>query len=252
MAPLYKRLSTEIATAAEQEILADGSTLPSECVLAEMPGLSRVTVRKATADLEAPSLVSKRRGAKTTITGRVPKPISDLIGFSESLAAKGISAGFEWIAKGIRCPSPLETFALGIQPEDEVVKLKRLRLADGDPVALETAVVPEIYLFTLELEHDSLYATLARHGSRPVHGVQRISASVMTALTAQRYRIRRRISQIRFLDSALLHPVCEVGRRRIVALRDELLGGPVGEQRLDFRTVLVQLAFAGAFRPSDR
>ena len=38
----------------------------------------------------------------------------------------------------------------------------------------------------------------------------------------------------------------------IVAFRDELLGGPVGEQRLDFRTVLVQLAFAGAFRPSDR
>ena len=71
-------------------------------------------------------------------------------------------------------------------------------------------------------------------------------------LTAQRYRIRRRISQLRFLDSALLHPICEVGRRRIVALRDELLGGPVGEQRLDFRTVLVQLAFSGAFRSSDR
>ena len=68
----------------------------------------------------------------------------------------------------------------------------------------------------------------------------------------QRYRIRRRISQLRFLDSALLQPVCEVGRRRFVALRDELLGGPVGEQRLDFRTVLVQLAFAGAFRSSDR
>ena len=71
-------------------------------------------------------------------------------------------------------------------------------------------------------------------------------------LPAQRYRIRRRISQLRFLDSALLHPVCEVGRRRIVALRDELLGGPVGEQCLDIRTVLVKLAFTGAFRPSDR
>ena len=68
----------------------------------------------------------------------------------------------------------------------------------------------------------------------------------------QRYRIRRRISQLQFFDSALLQPVCEVGRRRIVALRDELLGGPVGKQRLDFRTVLVQFAFAGAFRPSDR
>ena len=37
-----------------------------------------------------------------------------------------------------------------------------------------------------------------------------------------------------------------------IALRNELLGGPVGEQRLDFRTVLIQLAFAEAFRPSDR
>ena len=73
-----------------------------------------------------------------------------------------------------------------------------------------------------------------------------------SALTAQRYRIRRRISQLRFREFALLQPVCEVGRRRIVALRDKLLGGPVGEQRLDFRTVLVQLAFTGAFRPSDR
>ena len=68
----------------------------------------------------------------------------------------------------------------------------------------------------------------------------------------QRYQSGHRISQLWFLDSALLQPVCEVGRRRIVALRDELLGGPIGEQRLDFRTVLVQLAFAGAFRPSDR
>ena len=68
----------------------------------------------------------------------------------------------------------------------------------------------------------------------------------------QRYQSGHRISQLRFLDSAHLHPVCEVGRRRIVALRDELLGGPVGEQRLDFRTVLVQLAFTGAFLPSNR
>ena len=67
----------------------------------------------------------------------------------------------------------------------------------------------------------------------------------------QRYQNGHRISQLRFLNSALLHPVCEVGRRGFVALRDELLGGPVGEQRLDFRTMLVQLAFAGAVRSSD-
>ena len=90
-------------------------------------------------------------------------------------------------------------------------------------------------------------ALLALYARRPQK-----RQDILLALTAQRYRIRRRISQLRFLDSALLNPVCEVGRRRIVALRDELLGGPVGEQRLDFRTVLVQLAFAGGFRSSDR
>ena len=87
---------------------------------------------------------------------------------------------------------------------------------------------------------------------RPWKPIRKKNRCPIMALTAQRYRIRRRISQLRFLDSALLQPVCEVGRRRIIALRDELLGGPVGEQCLDFRTVLVQLAFAGAFRPSDR
>ena len=66
----------------------------------------------------------------------------------------------------------------------------------------------------------------------------------------QRYRIRRRISQLRFLDSALLQPVCEVGRRRIVALCDELLGGPVGERCLDFR---ISLLLSGPFdRPTGR
>ena len=69
------------------------------------------------------------------------------------------------------------------------------------------------------------------------------------ALTMQRYQNGHRISQLRFLDSALLHPINEVGRRGFVALRDELLGGSVGEQRREFRTVLVQLAFTGAFRP---
>ena len=41
-----------------------------------------------------------------------------------------------------------------------------------------------------------------------------VRAWVETALTAQRYRIRRGISQLRVLDSAFLQPVCEVGRRR--------------------------------------
>ena len=81
-------------------------------------------------------------------------------------------------------------------------------------------------------------------------GAGTVGVSWPRALTMQRYRIRRRISQLRFLDSALLQPVCEVGRRRIVALCDELLGGPVGERCLDFRTSLL---LPGPFdRPTGR
>ena len=60
------------------------------------------------------------------------------------------------------------------------------------------------------------------------------------------------INTFGFLIPRFFIQFCEAGRRRIVTLREELLGGPVDEQRLDFRAVLVQLAFAGAFRPSDR
>ena len=81
-----------------------------------------------------------------------------------------------------------------------------------------------------------------------INSLSNSAKAAKMALTMQRYQSCHRISQLRFLDSAHLHPDCEVGRRRIVALRDELLGGPVGEQHLNFRTVLVQLAFARAFR----
>ena len=182
--PIYKRLSNEIRSAVSKRILEEGMSLPSERDLSEILGVSRVTVRKAIADLVAQGVVSKRRGAKTTIAMRMRKPISKLIGFSEALEARGMSAEITWLFKGIRNPNSQEAFALGIQQDDMVVKLRRLRLADGEPIALETTAVPEVFLPTLELENDSLYATLARFGNRPVHGVQRISASVMTKAEA--------------------------------------------------------------------
>ncbi|MEC6999382.1 UTRA domain-containing protein [Brucella abortus] len=57
---------------------------------------------------------------------------------------------------------------LGIGVDASVVRLDRLRLADGVPMAFERAVVPRHYLDQDRVDETSLYEALARRGHKPV------------------------------------------------------------------------------------
>ncbi len=75
--------------------------------------------------------------------------------------------------------------SLGISPNDKVVRLVRIRLADGVPIAFEKAVVPQVLLNGPELVEDSLYDALRHSNNSPARGVQRIRAGVMTLAEAK-------------------------------------------------------------------
>ena len=63
-----------------------------------------------------------------------------------------------------------------IQPTVRVVRLRRLRLANDKPMALEQAVVPARLFAAPESIGNSLYAALEAAGVRPVRALQRLSA----------------------------------------------------------------------------
>ena len=184
-APLHRRLRAVIENAVKAGFLKPGAVLPSERVLAERLSLSRVTVRKAIEPLVTEGLLHRRHGARTEVGSRVEKSLSTLTSFSEDMSARGLLSGAIWLSKQISRPSPAEMMALGISAETQVVRMRRIRTADGVPLALETSTVPTRYLPSAELVKDSLYEALDKRGALPQRAIQRMRSRLATATDAE-------------------------------------------------------------------
>ena len=183
--PLYRKLSAAVAAALKSDVLPASSHLPSERKLSGKLGLSRVTVRRALDELQATGLLQRRQGARTSVARRLEKTLSALTGFSEELRARGLEPGQRWIARQTVSPTPAESMALGTSPSDQIIRLVRVRTADGLPIAIERAAVPKLLLPTSDLVKHSLYAALAASGAAPVRGIQRIRAGTMSKADAE-------------------------------------------------------------------
>lgn len=183
--PLYRRLAQALKQTVEGGGPGASSILPSERNLSARLGISRVTVRKALDELSLEGTLRRRQGAKTTVSRRVEKALSTLTGFSDELRARGSVPGQRWISRQVVLPTPSEAMALGLMGQDVVVRLVRVRTADGQPLAIERAAVPQAILPSGDLVDTSLYKALAALGAAPVRGVQRIRAGLMTRVDAE-------------------------------------------------------------------
>lgn len=183
--PIYMRLALALAEAIDAGQLAHGRSLPSERLLAERLDISRVSVRRAIAELEREGRVSRRHGARTVVQTRVRKSLPNLTGFSADIRARGMEPSFSWLFRGTVVGTMQETMALGLPAQSEIVRLVRVRRADGIPIALERAVIPTSILPDAMLVTRSLYETLASLNASPHHGFQRIRAEVMSAAEAE-------------------------------------------------------------------
>jgi len=187
--PLYLQLADRIAGAIDARHLRQGQALPAERLLCERLALSRTTVRKAFEELAARGLVAARHGSGTFVSTRLDQPLARLSSFSEDMHARGRTASCVRLDQGVRFPSPDEAVALALHARDQVAFLKRVRLADGEPLALEHAIVPAHLLPDPAEVGDSLYAALQARGVAPVRALQRLRASLATVADAPRLGI---------------------------------------------------------------
>jgi len=179
--PLYKRLKLAIEQAIQTRAFQAGSVLPGERVIATSFSLSRVTVRKALSLLEDEGLLSRRHGFKTEIGSRVEKSLSTLTSFSEDIRARGQVPGCIWLSKQVSRASSTEMMALGIAGNANVIRMKRVRTANGLPIALETSIVPVRFVPTPDLIDQSLYEVLQERGFIPERAIQRMRSRAATA-----------------------------------------------------------------------
>ena len=186
--PLYRQLSRALDDLIGAGVLAAGASLPAERELAQMTGLSRVTVRKAVHSLVESGKLIQRQGSGTYVApeaGRVEQPLQHLTSFSEDMRRRGMTARSVWLSRGLFPPTNEEMMALGLSVADRVARLDRVRLADERPMAIERARLPASVLPDPESVDQSLYALLSARGLCPVRGVQRITAANVTPADAE-------------------------------------------------------------------
>ncbi|OLF73889.1 GntR family transcriptional regulator [Maricaulis sp. W15] len=183
--PLYVQLQRNLREAVESQALAPESMLPTERVIAETLSVSRVTVRKAVENLVAEGLLTRRQGAGTFVAGRIEKNFAKLSSFTEDMEARGRKPTSEWILRDRGSVTPDESLGLGLSPGTAVFRFHRLRMADGDPMALEYSTIPAASIGDFNKVGSSLYAALEASGHRPVRALQRLRAIPFTGEIAR-------------------------------------------------------------------
>lgn len=206
--PLYVQLRKRIESGIASGFLAPDMPIPPERDIASLTGLSRVTVRKAIADLVGKGRILQRQGSGSFVAParpRVEQSLSRLTSFTEDMARRGLRADVRWLERGFFLPAPDEVLALGLGAGDQVARLSRLRLADGRPMAIERAALPPDILPNPLAVTGSLYEVLGQSGTRPVRAMQKISAINLSAEDSALLEVRPqaaglRIERIGYLD----------------------------------------------------
>jgi GntR family transcriptional regulator len=160
--------------------------LPSDTQLCEEFGVSRMTARGAVQQLVRDGLVYRVPGRGTFVApAAANRTASRILSFSDEMRRRGREPHSRVIERGRREASADEQRRLG---EAEVFVLRRVRAADGEPVALETAVFPASRvadILAADLGSESLFARLADAGLVPTAGRAAIAAEAATDDDAQ-------------------------------------------------------------------
>jgi GntR family transcriptional regulator len=174
--PLHHQIKIAVLQGVEQGWLQPGEQLPRERELAAALGVSLAPVRQAMADLTKEGYVDRTRGKGTFIRDRkLVEKIHILGSFHDSVSRPGLSVAVKVLSSEFSTPPHVVAAALSLRGRGQQAWcLRRLALADGDPLALLTAWLPPRYargVSDLDLGGGSLYEALAR-----VHGVEMTSA----------------------------------------------------------------------------
>ena len=215
--PLYVQLGRKLAQAIRDGRYQADEALPSERVLSESLGVSRVTARKAIDQLVEQGLIVRRRGSGNYIAPRIEQPLSRLTSFSEELQQRGYTPSSRWLKRSLTAAVPDEQLSLGLSPGSRVARLERLRLADDVVMAYEVSVLPEHVLPKPEAVKGSLYEYLTGLQRAPVRALQHIRALNAPTRLAEQLGVPLGqavlfITRIGYLDSGqaveLTHSYC--------------------------------------------
>lgn len=197
--PLYKQVKDRLLA-----LLSDGSVppmgkLPSERELVEFYGVSRITVRQAMRELVAEGHLRSHPGKGFYSTGRSARAfeLELLRSFTATAERHGLRPGSLLLGGEIVAADEKLAASLQTKLGEPVVTLRRLRLLDGEPVAIAedwivAAKVPDLLTLDWRSGNRSLYDELRqRYGLVPELGETILSSRLADKTEARLLELQR-------------------------------------------------------------
>jgi len=154
--------------------LGIGTAIPSERQLSADLGVSRLTVRAALDALAREGYVVRRRGSGTYV--QQPKIAQEL-----TMRRRGMTPGSRTLSMETELAGARLGRLLRVSPSEKILVIKRLRLADGETMAIEALHLPSALVPGLEAKDlgGSFYELLRdRYGVDIASGTQAIEPTV--------------------------------------------------------------------------
>ena len=169
--PMYAQIQAQLLAMIRSNRLSAGDPLPSEEELSRVYGVSRMTSRQALQVLKSQGFATRHKGRGTYVTQpKVEKDIAHLAGFTAEMEALGKKASSQLLTSETIAATLKIADHLAIATGASVFRLRRLRLADGLPVAIEESCLSTSKfagIEKLDFLRRSLYQTLReRYGVR--------------------------------------------------------------------------------------
>ena len=191
---LYVQLVDTIRESIENE-LKPHDLLPSERELAEIYGVSRTTVRLAMQELEHLGYIYKKHG-KGTFVSSISDSILNLTGaysFTEQMISMGKKPETVILDFTVMESNKYFSENLGIHKGTKIIKIKRLRLADGEPMMLERTYLPYKKFESLTdkmLEQKPMYDLFSEnYGERIKYAEEEFYASIVSKKDGEHLKI---------------------------------------------------------------
>lgn len=190
--PIYFQLYQGMVTLIASGSLKPGDALPSETDLSRHFKISPMTVRQAMTELVNRGFIRRERGRGTFVAARhLDHPLDRLVSFTEDMQARRLIPGSRiLLIEKVAAPADV-IIAASLPVDATVLRLKRLRLANDEPVGLHNAYLYNVDITAEDLaQTPSLYSLLSQRGIVLARGTDVIEAVSADKEVAELLRIK--------------------------------------------------------------
>ena len=159
--PLYQQIYDLLREKIDTGVFLPKTQIPTEAELSQEYGVSSITVKQAIQKLVAEGMLYRKQGKGTFVCSpRFNRKLNRLISFNAEILQKGMVPSTRVLDVHEAVPRKSIAEALQLPSDSRATVIKRLRMADDEPLAIQTSHIPQSLCPTLVDKRDALRGSL--------------------------------------------------------------------------------------------